>query len=84
MDVVNSPQQFLDPLTAGNSKRLFSTVDSRRPLDAKQKRCQSGAMIEMQMADPNGIQIHPVDILLGHAVGRIGTAIEHDRSGFGL
>jgi hypothetical protein len=81
MGIVNSAQQLLDPRTATNFKRLLPLIDSRRPFHPKEKWRQATAMIEMYMADPNGIQVDPVEIFLGHPVRRVGAAIQQDRSG---
>ncbi len=34
------------------------------------------------MADPNGIEIGPIEIFLRHSMRSLGTAIEQDRASF--
>jgi hypothetical protein len=37
-------------------------------------------MIKMQMANPDCIEVGPVDALLRHAMGRVGAAIKQDQT----
>jgi hypothetical protein len=41
-------------------------------------------MIEMQMTNPDGIEVGPIQVLLCHSMGSVGAAIQQERSLFGL
>src|ERR1700752_2869571 len=82
--LVDGLQEFFDTLTAEDLERLLTVLYPGRPLNPGQQRGQTGAMIQMQMANPDGVEIQPVEILLGHPVRGVGTAIEQNRAGVGL
>src|SRR2546421_255495 len=82
--VVDRLQEFLDALAAENPQWLLALINSGSPFNSKQKRRQSGTVIQMQMTNPNRIQVGPIEIFLRHAMRRVGAAIEENRSGFGL
>src|SRR6185369_3914204 len=45
-----------------------------------EKRSESGTVIEVQVTNPDRIEVYPVKIFLGHAMRHVGTAVEQDRS----
>src|SRR5437763_9763308 len=53
-------------------------------IHAKQKWCEAAAMIEVQMANPDCLKIRPIEILFGHPMRRIGTAIKQQRARLSL
>src|SRR5438132_402037 len=79
--IVDSSQKFLDSFAAINLQRLLSSLGLRRPLQTKQQRCQSDAMIEMQMANPDGVEVGPIEILFRHPMRSVSTASGSDRIG---
>ena len=48
----------------------------RRVLHSEQERGEPAAMIQVQVADPYGVEVRPVESFLRHAKWRIGTAIQ--------
>src|SRR5436853_5485642 len=80
--IVDRSQKSLDAFTAKNLQRLSSSLGLRRPFQTKQQRCQTAAMIEMQMANPNGVEIGPVEIFCRHSVRGVTAAIKQDRTSF--
>src|SRR5947199_5734725 len=78
--IVDSSQKFLDSFAAINLQRLLSSLGLRRPLQTKQQRCQSDAMIEMQMANPDGVEVGPIEIFCRHSVRSVSAAIKQHRT----
>src|SRR2546421_2702521 len=60
--VVDRLQEFLDALAAENPQWLLALINSGSPFNSKQKRRQSGTVIQMQMTNPNRIQVGPIEI----------------------
>jgi hypothetical protein len=48
----------------------------RRVLHSEQERGEPAAMIQVQVADPYGVEVRPVESFLRHPMWRIGTAIQ--------
>src|SRR5215213_6969542 len=53
-----------------DAQLLGSLLHLRRPLRAKQKRNQAAHVIEMEVADPDGVEVWPVELFLRHAMSR--------------
>src|SRR6185369_11864468 len=70
---INEPAQSCWTI---NSQRLRARSSLRRPFRAPKKRRQSADVIEMKMTDPDGVEIRPVELFLGHTVRRIDAAVE--------
>src|SRR6185369_8872636 len=73
-------QKLCDSFAAENFQRLLATINSGRPLESKEQRRQTCAVIEMQVANPYGVKIHPVKILLRHSMRRVSAAIKQHRA----
>src|SRR2546429_75381 len=82
MRFVNRFEQFLDTLAAKNLQRLSSSCRLWRVLDAEKERGNSGTMIQVQVANPNRVDIDPIEIFFGQAMRRVGAAIQQQRSVF--
>ena len=52
----------------------------RRPLSAEKKGSEPANVIEMKMADPDGIKVRPIKVLLSHTMRGVRTAIKQHRS----
>src|SRR5215510_1027851 len=80
MRFVDRLEQFFNSFAAKDSERFLPPINPGRPFEAKEKRGQPGAMIQMQMTDPDCIKVHPVGIFLGHSMRGVRTAIQQNRS----
>src|SRR5438034_6026620 len=78
--IVDRSQKSLDAFTAKNLQRLLSSLGLRRPFQTKQQRCQTTAMIEMQMANPHGVEVGPIEILCRHSMRGVSAAIKEHRT----
>src|SRR5438067_309247 len=79
---INRVQELFDPFAPKNIERFATFLSLWRPLQAKQKVCQPATMIQMQVTDPNCIEVRPVEILPGHAMSCITAAVEQNRTAF--
>src|SRR6266496_4144757 len=80
--VVDRSQQLLNSFAAINLQQLSSSLRLWRPLQAKQQRCQTATMIEMQMTNPDGVEVGPIEILCRHSVCGVGAAIKQNGPAF--
>jgi hypothetical protein len=76
--VVHSVDELAQPCWTTNAQRLRAVLSLRRPFHAEEKGREPTDVIEMKMTDPDGIEIRPVELFLGHAVRRIGARVEQD------
>jgi len=56
----------------------------RRVLHSEQERGEPAAMIQVQVADPYGVEVRPVESFLLHALWSIGTEIQQQGAVFRL
>src|SRR5262245_22148900 len=78
--LVDRRQKFPEALAAEYLQWFLPLIDAGRPLDSGQEWRQPSAMIQMQVANPDGVEIHPVEVLLGHPVRSVGAAIKQNRA----
>ena|SRR5437660_12709225 len=84
MRIIDRAHKFFYSLAADDPQWFCAGADAGRPLDAEQKRGQTAAMIQMQVTDPDGIEVWPIQVFLRHPVWGVGAAIEQERPSVGL
>src|SRR3954471_6087646 len=73
-------KEFLQAQTAEDRQRLAARLRLRSMFCAEEKRGEAANVIQMKMADPDGVQAYPVQIFLRHAVNGCCATVQQERA----
>src|ERR1051325_2551271 len=76
--IIERAEQSLQSVAAVDRQWLASALRLRRMFRAEEERGQPADVVKVKVADPDGIQLDPVEILLGHTMNGGGARIEQD------
>src|ERR1044071_944334 len=77
---IERTEEFLQSRSAEDRERLAATLCLRGMFCAEEKGGEAADVIQMEMADPDGVQINPIKILLSHAMNAGRAGVEQERS----
>ena len=82
--LVKCVEEFSQPARAKDGKRLAARTGLRRVLCAEEKRRKAPYVVQMKVADPDGVEPDPVKLLFSHAMYDGSRRIQQDGTLCGL